>query len=103
MAMTPWGESQDREDIAPGIIFYTTASHGGFRLNPEVNAKVPENYRKYAAAWSHGFFDGRAESVGWYEEDCAALTVVVTFPEHFPEADIVTAQKMLNYYMENPS
>ncbi len=29
---TPWGKAQTTEVLAEGIVFYSTASHGGFKL-----------------------------------------------------------------------
>ena len=82
MTNTPWGVAQDRERIAEGITFYSTPSHGGFHLSRERNAKVPERYRAYAAMWSHGWGDT------WYEEDCAALAVILTYPDYFPHVSL---------------
>lgn len=69
--MTPWGASQHCERVAPGITFHSTASHGGYKLSALLNERVHP-------AWRQGS--------GWYEEDCLALVVVWTFPEHFPLA-----------------
>lgn len=43
---TPWGKPQTVEIIAPGIVEYTTASHGGIWLSPERNAQVPMRLKK---------------------------------------------------------
>lgn len=80
MRATPWGIADHVEQVAEGITFYSTPSHGGYHLSPERVADVPQRYRDYAAKWSKGHGDQ------WYEEDCAALAVVLTFPEHFPRA-----------------
>ncbi len=72
---TPWGQAQSAEDIAPGITKYTTASHGGYFLNKEANAKVPPELQ-----WSTFNMQGLK---GWYEEDCDWAIVVYTFQQHF--------------------
>lgn len=72
---TPWGSAQSAMYFAEGVIFYGTASHGGFHLSKSVLKRVPLYLRiadKYA--------DGMA---GWYEEDCASAIVVICFPELF--------------------
>ena len=65
---TPWGAAQYSKKYARGIIFYSTAGHGGFHLSPTVNSKVPEALRI---------------EDGWYEEDCDWALVFVSFPEIF--------------------
>lgn len=82
---TPWGKADLVTEIATGITAVSTPSHGGIHLSPERNAQVPQHYREFAAKWSKGWYDGSANKVGWYEEDCAAIAVILTFPEEFPE------------------
>lgn len=91
---TPWGYADTVEDIAPGIKFVSTPSHGGFILSDERKAQVPEHYREYAASWSKGWGDN------YYEEDVAALAVLVTFPDVFDTDNIEDAQVMLDYYID---
>ena len=66
---TPWGMSDYRKEFAPGVVFYATPSHGGFKLSPERNALIRDEWRLDDA---------------WYEEDCDANFVAATFPELFP-------------------
>jgi len=40
---TPWGSAQDAEELAPGIISYSTASHGGIWIDK----KHQEQLEKY--------------------------------------------------------
>ena len=99
MTNTPWGEADHREQIAEGIVRYGTPSHGGFHLSRERNQEVPTKYREFAAKWSKGWGDT------WYEEDCAALAVVVTFPEHFPnvtDKDYEVLRGVLDDYVKDP-
>ncbi len=65
MCRTPWGESQLTTHYDTGIVFYSTASHGGFKLDRARNAQVP-NYLRRAG--------------GWYEEDCDWAIVALIFP-----------------------
>ena len=75
---TPWGNSDHKEKVAPGIIFYGTPSHGGYHLSPKRNARVAEPLR-------------RAD--GWYEEDCDYARVVITFPEFFSAERVTEAKR----------
>lgn len=68
---TPWGASQSTTKWAPGIMQYSTASHGGFHLSPTRNAEMPAALR----------IDS-----GWYEEDCEWALVAVAFPVVFAAA-----------------
>ena len=78
---TPWGMSDNAEEVAPGIVFYWTPSHGGFYLDPAQLAYVLPDGRAFAAKWSHGWGDA------WFEEDCAWAFVAEAFPESFSEYD----------------
>ena len=72
---TPWGPAQSCEVKADGIVFYSTASHGGFYLNKNRLADMPD-YMKGETFGSNG--------PNWYEEDCDWAMVAVVFPEAFP-------------------
>lgn len=76
--VTPWGQPESVEQIAPGIQLYSTASHGGFYLDQKSNAKIPF-VLKASSFCRQGFS-------GWYEEDCDAAIVVYCFKEHFNES-----------------
>jgi hypothetical protein len=69
---TPWGTSDYRKEYAPGIVFYGTPSHGGFKLDAAHNAQIRDEWRIEDA---------------WYEEDCDANYVAATFPDLFPHVD----------------
>jgi hypothetical protein len=77
---TPWGPSQHAQIFAEGVVFHETASHGGFRLDPERNAKLHPALRN---------------ADGWYEEDCEAAKVIVTFPDLFSEKATRAADRTL--------
>lgn len=66
---TPWGTSDSAEQVAPGIVFYTTPSHGGYHVSSTVNRTMPDSLRL---------------DDGWYEEDCDWARVALAFPSHFP-------------------
>lgn len=91
---TPWGPTQDAEQIAPGIVFYSTAAHGGFHLNAERNAQVRDEFKKDDA-----FTDLRCK--GWYEEDCDAAIVIFSFPEYFtPERYVLAVESLKSYHKD---
>lgn len=92
---TPWGESDTATAYGPGIVFYTTPSHGGFYLDAEHRGKIPAPARAFARRWAH-------DRGGWFEEDCAALAVITTFPDRFPNvtpAELETYAAMLADYV----
>ena len=57
-ATTPWGEADSVTEIADGIVYYTTPSHGGLRLSAERWAQIP-------SALADTF-----HTAGWAEQDC---------------------------------
>ncbi len=77
---TPWGAAQTSQRYGYGVTRYTTAGHGGFRVSPTVNAKVPDHLRI---------------EDGWYEEDCEWARVPLAFPELFTNDDLEAAKRTL--------
>ncbi len=73
---TPWGMSQDAEVYGDGITFYSTSSHGGFKVDSSTLKMMPAALR----------IDG-----GWFEEDCDSSLVVVAFPDRFPPDQVELA------------
>ncbi len=67
-ANTPWGPSQGATLYARGVMFHSTAGHGGFQLSPDRNRKVHPALRN---------------SSGWYEEDAEWAAVAQGLPEFF--------------------
>jgi hypothetical protein len=65
---SPWGSVQHEERIAPGITFVSTASHGGFKLNEDLNEKIPASMR---------------QQDGWYEEDVDWAIIPIIYPDAF--------------------
>jgi len=87
---TPWGRADRVTMHAPGIHFVSTPSHGGFHLDEEHNAKVPEAWRKLS-------WNGRGVG-GWYEEDCDWAMVALTFPDLFDAGDLVNAVRTFDNF-----
>lgn len=77
---TPWGPSQGATVYADGVVAHTTASHGGFRLSAERNAKI------------HPML--KSEN-GFYEEDEAWAAVAISFLELFTSYERRCAEKTL--------
>jgi len=70
---TPWGMSQ-------GVVFHSTASHGGFKLDRARNAALPTALRIAG---------------GFYEEDGDWARVTTGFPELFTDREKATAERIL--------
>lgn len=70
---TPWGEAQQIDRVADGIVFASTASHGGIKLSPERNKEIPAILRKKS---------------GWYEEDVEAAIPAAVFADAFAETNV---------------
>jgi hypothetical protein len=92
---TPWGRSQAIEKVGEGIQFVSTASHGGYVLDAERNAKIPYAWRK-ASFNENGLR-------GFYEEDCDWTMVALTFPEYFSQftGALEEATKLLKHFYPN--
>lgn len=90
-ASTPWGESEHAVEVAPGIVFHETASHGGYYVDAERLHKIPLRHQAYAKRWSG--------SRSWYEEDCAWAAVCLAYPEAFPPEALGHAQAIDKQYM----
>lgn len=88
---SPWGTVQDEEVIADGIVYVSTASHGGIWVASELLHRIKWTFLEYAAYWSG--------SSQWFEEDCAAQCVVVSFPEHFPAEQVERAWDVVRRYV----
>lgn len=79
---TPWGPSQFSERLAPGIMSYSTGSHGGIHLSPARNAQVHPAWRR---------------PDGWYEEDCDWAIVAFTFPALFVDSYAAAIETARNW------
>ena len=88
---TPWGAAETIEQLAPGIAFVSTPSHGGFYLSPSRNACVPY-------AWRKASFNQQALS-GWYEEDCDACMVALWFTAEIGCNNRAAAQRCFDHWI----
>lgn len=87
---TPWGPADSVQTLAPGIISYSTPSHGGIELSPERNRLIPEAIK--AATFK------QLGQKGWYEEDCDWAIVAHYFPEAFHSWDLPIAESMFEVW-----
>ena len=62
---SPWGDVQFKEQIALGVTFVATGSHGGLMLDADTQSRLPREVRDC-------FINGH----GWAEEDCEAPIVL---------------------------
>lgn len=84
---TPWGSSQLREELAPGIIRHSTASHGGIELSPDRQLVLQQclpDFKPYAAP-------------GWLEEDCDAAVAPLIWPDEFDSQEVYNAVRMVRH------
>lgn len=79
---TPWGKAQQSTKVGDGVVWHSTASHGGF----QVTAKLPKPLQEFVP------FTRKA---GWYEEDCDWAIVVVAFPALFSAAEVANAKRTI--------
>jgi hypothetical protein len=88
-SMSPWGRVEDVREFGDGVVFVSTAGHGGFWLSAD---------RHRALQSRHGFktFAGGA----WYEEDCDAAVVVVAFSDLF---DVPTVERATAAVLARPA
>ena len=77
---TPWGKSQTATVYAPGIVFHSTAGHGGFKLDHMRNKAMPEALRIAG---------------GWYEEDGDWARVAAGYPDLFTYREQASADRIL--------
>lgn len=82
-AVTPWGNADSRNDYADGIAFYSTPSHGGFRLTADREAELDAKLRAVGTTAEQARM---GYSAGWFEEDCSSLAVLYGWPELFQTA-----------------
>ena len=77
---TPWGKSQTATIYASGIVFHSTAGHGGFKLDRARNQAMPAALRIAG---------------GWYEEDGAWARVAAAYPDLFTYREQASADRIL--------
>ncbi|RUV66073.1 hypothetical protein EOA78_35415 [Mesorhizobium sp. M5C.F.Cr.IN.023.01.1.1] len=77
---TPWGPSQGATVYAEGVVFHSTAGHGGFHLSLDRNGKVHAGLRA---------------ADGFYEEDECWAIVAFTFPLLFTSFERRAAERTM--------
>lgn len=77
---TPWGLAQTADRYGEGIIYYSTSSHGGFRVDDDRNRVLHPLYRN---------------ADGWYEEDCEWAKIAHAFPDLLTAFERLTADRTL--------
>lgn len=75
---SPWGSVQHQEDYPHGISFVSTSSHGGF-LVPKEYADM--HFSAAAMRWADSYCDNVPRGYYAFEEDCAAVAVMMEVPE----------------------
>ncbi len=87
---SPWGKIQDSQPMGEGVVFVSTAGHGGLKLDRVRNARIPALFRQKG---------------GWYEEDCAIYIPFFFIPECRPNT--VTAEyarsQLVEWFKEDPA
>lgn len=78
--LTPWGTAQQETVYGEGVIFVSTASHGGFHLSEKRLAGLDPLLH----------VDG-----GWYEEDVEWAKVALAFPDLFTDRENAAADRTL--------
>jgi hypothetical protein len=66
---TPWGISDGQQTLAPGIVSYSTPSHGGIWLSAERQAQLPKG------------IDNFVHDLRWWEEDCDWTVPYILFAD----------------------
>lgn len=84
---TPWGPAQSSKKFAKGIVFYSTAGHGGFHLTKSRQAEMKEKF-PWFTPWG-----GNHE---WFEEDCDANVVIMAWPWFFKDESLACALRIAN-------
>lgn len=82
---SPWGPVQEQTAIGKGIVFVSTAGHGGFFVPDDLVEKISPVGREDAVSW------GGSEQ--WYEEDCCWAWVALAFPELFKPDQVEAARR----------
>ena len=76
---TPWGPSQHQREYAEGIVFHSTASHGGYHLSPQRQIEL------------HQIEAFKPFGPQWLEEDCEAALVALRWAGYATDEQISDA------------
>lgn len=85
---TPWGFPDTVKQIAPGIVFYSTPSHGGYWLSDARVASMPRPLREFRPFAGPNF----------YEEDADWSIVALAFPQFFSDDALPAALETIKRY-----
>ena len=88
---TPWGLSQQSNQIARGIVNYSTAGHGGIHLTRSRVASMPAALQLYLQ--KTGGITSKGDA--WLEEDEQWAFACIAFPSEFDERDQKYAERTL--------
>jgi len=93
---TPWGPSQHITRYGRGIKFVSTAGHGGFFVPGGLLPDMPPTLRRMGQSMA----TLEISEVGrWYEEDCEASAVILSFPLMFENMEVgKAATTFRNWY-----
>jgi hypothetical protein len=86
--ITPWGNADMREIFTDDVSFYSTPSHGGFRVSGKTLQRIPKHLQRGCAQWN-----------GWFEEDCDWAIVAWYLTELFDAADRDHALNTIQNYL----
>jgi len=76
---SPWGVIQSVSRVRPGVVFVSTASHGGYALTDKAAKRVARIARDTYPSHVPATRDWQ-----WLEEDCDWALVWLAWPEVFP-------------------
>ena len=88
LARTPWGAPHYSRELAPGIVLYGTAGHGGIHLDRTRRRAMPAALRAIPT-YAGG---------PWYEEDCDWALVALAFPDAFEPETVAGAIRTAKRY-----
>lgn len=92
---TPWGAAQSSHRIAAGIVSYTTAGHGGIHLTARRVKQMPDALQQATLKNALG-----PAGDAWFEQDCEVVFVVLSFPEFFPDNQVLAEDTLRHCYPE---
>jgi len=89
---TPWGVPHSHQVMAPGIVFYSTASHGGVHLSNKRIGMLPTCI-KPEHNWLRDF--------RWWEEDCDAAVILLVFCEDLVKSGHIERPQEIEWTFES--
>lgn len=92
---TPWGPAQFSYILHRGVVFYSTAGHGGMRVSERIAEKYMTEYSRSHCIHRNGFY--------WFEEDCDINLPLYELSKNLPgfdKAALEFSSSATNEYME---